>query len=522
LIAFVGQPIVEAATQLYQRLFGQVVADIEAEQALPEDEKLGTLTAGAERRARSHTVEGAFAQIGGVTASVAAMRTAPADEEGEGGQGELDLWLVFSDIPSFDPSRVDFSVVIEGKEIPMKIDERLREYRDGGGRTLTAEDWANEFSGSNSELQDGVPTTWLTFDMEEWRWDEPRQLELKAVIDGQPLSIPFAFDPEKAHAEAVASAEESMPLLEEAYRLEKDELESAKANAVPVGLKGRDYGYDWAISEMSCADDKLYFTAAFGVAEGENPESAGTYFWTNDVTVDGMMVGLGSADRDKSENGGYTAVYQYPLGRDPRNLPKESIVSFALALGDPEKRKDVAFKYEWAAKKATLPRDAAEMQAWVDQARAMNEKLYGQFPEDVGYDLTPLKLTRKKDGVSMTITGVSFCSNVNRLVFHVKFDGDLESSPYTWDWAAAPDVTINGHRCYNDGGSHEGDVLIEYFVSPPMNISEFGNGENVVFDLRLYDRNADNEGTNYPEPADTLRYEFSIDRATLAPLKTEN
>jgi len=251
LLAFTAPQIVRAAAQLYQRLFGQVVADIEAEQAQPEDEKLKALIADSEGWSRSHKVEGASAQIGDVTLAVASVRTMPVDKYNKGTKGELDLTLTYSKIPPFDPSRVDFSLVVDGREIPMRIDEQFKAYRDEDGHTLTEAEWADEWTGSNSQLWGGVPTTWLWFDVDDWQWDQPRKLELKAVIDGKQLLIPFAFDPAKAHAQAAKSAKESMMLLEENYLHEKDELESMEANAVPVGLTGSAYGYDWAISEMS-------------------------------------------------------------------------------------------------------------------------------------------------------------------------------------------------------------------------------------------------------------------------------
>ena len=323
-MVFTAPQIVKAAAQLYQRLFGQVVADIEAEQAQPEDEKLKAMIADYERWSRWHYVESASAEIEGVTVSVSSVRTMPADMgDAISVKGQLDLTLTYSKIPPFDPSRVDFSLVVDGKEIPMRVDDQLKDYRDGGGQTLTQAEWADEWTSSNSELWSGVPTTWLWFDVDDWRWDEPRQLELKAVIDGQPLSIPFTFDPAKAHEAAVESAKGSVKRMEENYRHEQGELESMEAAAVPVGLAGSAEGYDWKISELACANEKLYFTAAFGGVKEKNIKKAGMGFWPGDITVDGMRTGLISSDNDELKDGNYTAVYQCALLRDPGNLPEE-------------------------------------------------------------------------------------------------------------------------------------------------------------------------------------------------------
>ncbi len=521
LLAFTAPQIVKAATQLYQRLFGQVAEDIKTGQALPEDKKLKELIAEREEWVREHKVEGATAETGGVTVSIKAIRTAPLDKYNEGDKGELDLWLTYSAIPSFDPSWVDISLPADGKEIPMKIDEQFKAYRDEKKHTLTEAEWADEFSGSNSQLMNGELGTWLSFDVENWQWEQPKQLELKALIGGQQFSIPFAFDPVKARENTVKSAKTSLALIDDNYERKKDALESMQANAIPVGLTGSAYGYDFAISEISYADEKLYFTAAFGGVKEKNPKLVGLSFWLSDVTVDGMMTGGGNSDNAELKDGNYTAVYQYTLGRDPRNLPEESIIAVALELGDPDKKENVAFKYNWKEKKVSLPKNDAEMQAWVGEAQKLNQNLYSKYPVDIGYDLIPLNLTQEKDGVSMTIVGVNYSANAVRLEFLVKVEGDFKNSPYSW--LSELNVTINDYRCNDNGRGLTGDdIPTGFYVSPPLSISEFGNSDKVVFELPLYDKDANFEHTNYPKPADTLRYEFTIDKSTLEPLKAIN
>jgi uncharacterized membrane protein YbaN (DUF454 family) len=521
LLVFTAPTLVRAAAQLYQRLFSQVVSDIRSEQAMPDDEKLSAMIAAYEGALRVHDVEGASTQVGGVTASVSTVRTSPADRYNEGDKGELDLWLTFSDIPSFDPSWVDFSIVVDAEEIPMRVDEGFQEYRDDGGRTLTAEDWANEFSRSNSQSWEGELVTRLEFDIDSWRWDEPKALELKATIDGRPFSIPFTFDPAKARENAVEMAQTSVKLMGENYRRDKDALETMEAGAAAVGLTGSAHGYDWAISEMSYANESLYFTAAFGGVEEKNPKLAGMAFWLGDVTVDGMMTSPGGSDNGELTEGNYTAVYQCALGRDPGRLPEESLIALSLELGDFENTQRVAFRYNWREKKAALPRNEAEMKAWVEQAEKLHRELYGQYPKNVGYDLTKLNLTREKDGVKMTIIGASFCADVNRLEFYVNVQGDFANSSY--HWLGEPKVTINGYRAHDAGGSCRGDDNIPtgYYVYPPLNISEFGDDDKVVFELPLYDKDADFESTNYPEAADALIYEFSIDKNSLEALSAD-
>lgn len=517
MLALTAPTLVQAAARLYQRLFGQVVSDIRQQQALPEDEKLKVLVAQYEDALREHSVEGAAAEVGGVTVSVSSIRTSPADMYDGGEKGELFLRLTYSAMPPFDPNYGDFSIVIDGREIPMRIDERLRQYRDEGRQTLTEAQWTDEWTLSNSEKWGGAYSTWLRFDTDSWRWDEAKALVLKGNIGGETFSIPFEYDPVKARDAAVESARNSLKLVEEKYDRVKDELESVVVNAAPVGLTGSDEGVEWAISEMAWESDRLYFTAAFGGVPVQDPKLAGMDYWLDDVTVDGMMAGAGNSDNGALKDGSYTTVYQFPLGRDPGKLPEESLIKATLTLGHFEKVKDVAFRYNWRERKVTLPEDDAEMRAWVEEAKAMKDALYSRYSEDVGYDLTKLNLTQEKDGVRMTITGANFTATGNLLKFLVKVEGDLDESRYLW--TLDPVVTINGHAAANAGGSMtQKGVPTGYFVCPPLNISEFGNGDEVLFKLPLYERNADFESTNYPEPAAELAYQFTIDKGDLVSL----
>jgi hypothetical protein len=150
----------------------------------------------------------------------------------------------------------------------------------------------------------------------------------------------------------------------------------------------------------------------------------------------------------------------------------------------------------------------------------LNEALRSRYSKDVGYDLTPLRLTREKDGISMTITDVNYSVEVNNLEFSVRIDGDANVSPY--NWLGTPEVTINGFRCHVVSGGIDGGFPTAFCLEPPLNISEFGNGDMVVLEFPLYDKAAFDGITNYPEPEATLRYEFIIDGSSLKPLKADS
>ena len=158
------------------------------------------------------------------------------------------------------------------------------------------------------------------------------------------------------------------------------------------------------------------------------------------------------------------------------------------------------------------------MQSWVDEANALAEALYAKYDKNVGFDLTPLNLTQEVDGESMTITGVTYDVSVDSLEFSVRIGGDTTSS--SLNWLGSPEVTVNGYRCYYTGGSTAYGFPTAFNVDPPLSISEFGDGDRVMFDFPLYEKGAYDD-TNYPEPAATLHYEFSIDKDALKPLAAD-
>ncbi|MEA4897342.1 MAG: hypothetical protein VB067_14140 [Christensenellaceae bacterium] len=528
LLAFAGPPLAQAASRLYERWFGRVVEEIRDEQALPEAAKVQQRLEANEAAIRTHGVEGASAQIGDVTMSVASMSLVPADRSADSAQGDLSLSVTYSKIPPFDPNWVDFSVVVDGREIPMQIDEEFKaNYRDRGVSTLTEADWTAFDNPGHSWMYEGVPTTFLSFDVDDWRWDEPRQLTLKAMIDEKPVSIPFGYDPVKAHEEAIESAKCSVALMADNYAHEKAALDAMEAGAVPIGLSGSAQGYDWAIPEMSYADEKLSFVMTIHGIQEADAKHTKLRLRFDDITVDGVKTaGIGGGNL-RFEDGNISTIYECALGRDARRLPDESLIlmtvrdavigeqtspdSYSIKEGEPF---TPTFKYNWAEKRAILPANEAEVHAWAQQARTEHDGLYSALPEDgIAYDLRPLNLTQQADGVHMTITGARFHSWISRLEFMVDFEG--KSSAKLPRFLGRPVVTIDGRPCYGDGGSSEYDVVTSFAVKPSLSIFEFGQGEKIVFELPLIDKHADFDRTNYPEPTASLRYEFVIDKSML-------
>lgn len=518
LVAVFAPPIVRAAGPLIERLFGQVVEEFEQEQTRSHEEKLETQIADSENAYRAHAVENAEAVVGGVMVSVASISLTPeAYHDQSNAKGDISVTLAYSEKPAFDPCWVDYTLAVDGKELPMAIDEQLAYFRENGGQTLSEEQWDVWNHGGiqgNSTAQSGEYLTYLSFEVDDWRWDDQKQLTLSATIDGERLSIPFAYEPEKAHEEAVRMAEISVALGADNYAHEKDELEAMRENAVSLSLTGSAYDTEYAISELSYANGKLYFTAAFSGMTETNPKLVGLSYWIENISVDGMNAAVIGSDNDTYENGQYTAIYQAALGRDPKNLPEESLIKLDLTLGDYENRTSLAFRYNWTEKKATPPENETEMAEWVKEAEALEKRYAKQYAEDIYYDLTGLNLRQIEDGVTMSITGINYRHDVSRIELFVSLEGDVDSSGYHWHFW--PEVTINDLPAFDDGGGLDAeDHWTQFFVKPPMHISEFGAGTKVslTFPLIRKDRDLEEEKTNYHEPDDVLKFDFTIDES---------
>lgn len=522
-MVFAAPPIVRAAAPIWQRLFGQVVEDIEQQQALPEDEKLQQMVADAESWSHSHSLEDTGVMLGDVQISVTDIRVMPLDGR-DNPKGTLDLTLTFSKIPTFDPSWVDFEVELDGERLPMELDETFAmDYRALGRHTLTPEEWQDDISGSNSSLWDGVPTTYLSFPIDNWNWVEPRELALLATIEGQDVRIPVRFDPVKAHEEAVETAKISVALGEENYQHDKDELDAMRENALPVGLTGSAFDTDYVISEMSYAKGKLFFNVAFSDASpsDESPKMADMFYWMHDVLVDGMRMNGISSNNDQLDVGSYSTVYSVVLTRDPTKLPEESLISLAMNLGELENSVELAFRYDWQQKKATLAKDANEMAEWAKQSKELANGFEQQYDKDIYYDLTALDLRRTLDGITMRISGLNYDSWSDRMEIWLTYGGDVKNSPYRW--SATPDAKVNGIQAYDAGSMLDMDnVVIKQYIYAPVHISEFGPGTKLALDFPLYLKSRDLSGTNYPTPDEVLHYEFEITEDMVPTLLTDD
>jgi hypothetical protein len=257
---------------------------------------------------------------------------------------------------------------------------------------LTQEQWAagsdfgGEWLGANSmmmysEAAEGYePVTSLEFPLNPWRIERKTDMELRATVDGTIYHLRFAFDPAQAHALAVQEAKEGAERAEAFEREKLDQYRALEANAVPVGVSGSKRKLSYSIGEMSMANGRLNLAYSVKGIKQKNPKTVD--FWLDELSIDGYRTWAGSGDSDLAD-GVLTGVRSFILGRDPRKLPDESLIVPNMILSlNPRVDAQLAFRYNWRSKRVTLPRDDAEMNAWIGESKALSAALYADFGEN--------------------------------------------------------------------------------------------------------------------------------------------
>jgi len=346
-------------------------------------------------------------------------------------RGSLQLRLVYDEIPAIDPNDVDFVLVLDGREIPMLVSADLRDFRARGVRMLTEEQWTQaesdfggEWLGANSMMAQSdasdahEPVTSLEFPMNPWRIERKTDMELRATVDGTIYHLRFAFDPAQAHALAVQDAKESAERAEAFEREKLDQYRALEADAVPVGVSGGKRGLSYSIGEMSMADGRLNLAYSVKGVKQKNPHMVD--FWLDELYIDGYRTWAGSDDSDFAD-GVLTGVRGFILGRDPRKLPEESLIVPNMILSlNPRVDAQLAFRYNWRSKHVTLPRDDAEMNAWIEESRALTAALYADFGEN-GKEY-PVE-GGNGDGAALRITGARLRDSLFTIEGEVQLKG---------------------------------------------------------------------------------------------------
>jgi hypothetical protein len=410
---FAAPPIVAAAGAFFERLFADRAQRYERQLAQPEDEKLAQSVAEVESFRQENRVE-ARGEFFGTGACIDWVATeAENGYDPSNAKGLLQLRLVYDEIPAIDPNQVDFVLVLDGREVPMFVSEDLRDFRSRAVRMLTEEQWTQaesdfggEWFGANSmmALSDASdahePVTNLEFPMNPWRIERKTDMELRATVDGTIYRLRFAFDPAQAHALAVQDAKESAERTETFERDKLDQYRTLEADAVPVGVSGGKRGLSYSIGEISMADGRLNLAYSVKGIKQKNPKTVD--FWLDALYIDGYRTWAGSDDSDLAD-GVLTGVRGFMLGRDPRKLPDESLIVPNMILSlNPRVDAQLAFRYNWRSKRVTLPRDDAEMNAWIEESRALAAALYADFGEN-GKEY-PVE-GDEADGAALRITG---------------------------------------------------------------------------------------------------------------------
>ena len=410
---FAAPPIVAAAGALIERLFADRAQRYEQQLARSEDEKLAQSVAELESTRQENRVE-ARGEFFGTGARIDWVETEAENEyDPSNARGSFRLRLVYDEIPTIDPNYVDFVLMLDGREIPMFVSEDLRDFRSRTVRMLTEEQWAaagsdfgGEWLGANSmmaysETVDAYePVTSLEFPMNPWRIERKTDMELRVTVDGTIYHLRFAFDPAQAHALAVQDAKESAERTEAFEREKLDQYRALEADAVPVGVSGDERGLSYSIGEISVVDGRLSLSYSARGIKQKNPKTVD--FWLDTLYIDGYQTWAGSGDSDLAD-GVLTGVRGFILGRDPRKLPEESLIMPNMILSlNPRVDAQLAFRYNWRSKRVTLPRDDAEMNAWIEESRALAAALYADFGEN-GKEY-PVE-GGKADGAALRITG---------------------------------------------------------------------------------------------------------------------
>ena len=497
---FAAPPIVAAAGALIERLFADRVQRYEQQLAQPEDEKLAQSVSALESRRQENQPEarGEFFDIG---ARVNWVETEAENEyDSSVTRGLLRLRLVYDEIPAIDPNQVDFVLVLDGREVPMFVSEDLRDFRSRAVRMLTEEQWTQagsdfggEWFGANSMMASSEasgarePVTDLEFPLDPWRIERKTDMELRATVNGTTYRLRFSFDPAEAHALAVEDAKENAGNAEAFEREKLDQYRALEADAVPVGVSGGKRGLSYSIGEISMADGRLNLAYSVKGIKQKNPKTVD--FWLDALYIDGYRTWAGSGDSDLAD-GVLTGVRSFMLGRDPRKLPDESLIVPNMILSlNPRADAQLAFRYNWRSKRVTLPRDDAEMNAWIEESRALAAALYADFGEN-GKEY-PVE-GGNAEGAALRITGATLRDSGVDIEGEVSLKGAaLSEDQWRELWTQCdPEVWVDGlevdaknNLLLNPAYTKPNAFDIQF--PPPVNTAEIFSDMPIKVRLRL-------------------------------------
>ncbi len=405
----------------------------------------------------------------------------PTDDTRLTPKGEACIVVDWAGTHAFDPAEAAFALVVDAEAVPAR--DHMETEADGALRT--------EFR----------------FDIDDWAWDARKSLELCAKIGGEMLSIPFEYDPEKAYAQAIADARDMNDARAALREAMLDQFEELRAGAVPAGLEVAIQDRRFTLVGFLYRDGEIGLVYSVSGLRAESVEDAG-YIALQNLTVDGVCAGDERAGLPSLANGVYENGAIFPLGRDPANLPDESLIAFDLVMDEWDVRR-IAFKYRWADATFALPADAGEMASWAAEADERSAALYGSYGAVVYRDLSDLALSQEIDGVKMTLTSLAYVNGTNTMQLSLRLEGDVDRSRYVW--TGAPTLTVDGRMAYQTEGETENAAFQRFDYNPLIGIAEFQKGESYVLTFPLYDAAATPHEVLFAQPVRTLTFEFSLD-----------
>ena len=503
--------IAYAAAPLIGQVFGHNVEKIEQYEALPEEEKAQQALTKIESYVQEHDVD-AEVEFEGIAITLPGIRLMRGMY---GDSDELVTSITYSKMPPFDPNWVDFTLSYGGKDYPLPVDDGVAYYREEGNVATTEEELLADVFFGNTQYVDGLLSTTMLFDIPDWQIDEVTPMELRAEINGQQFMIPFAFDPAKAHEVALQRAKENAQFQQEIMAERREEFNGLIENSSGIGIVRHHDGNVITLSEMSYADRFLTFAL---IVEGDQPEAEskmwGSQYLMDALRVDGVQSTFtGGRGQTNWEGDTEYSIYTKLLNRDERKLPEQSLVYLRLSMQG-EKAMEMIFQYNWKTKVVTLPIDAQEEAAWLEEEQSLydayDQVSHGMFV----FDMKDQEQIFEGDGVRTKVTKVTIDADGMQVFFKYQMKNKKERAQLE-----DADVKMNGVTVEDDGSmGNSVDTTWEAMkFLPAENMMELDDMNELTIRSKVMVYNKKNAGRD----AGQLEMTFKLDKSLATREKTD-
>lgn len=485
ILVLAAPPIVRAVEALVTRIFDDRIERIEEYTSLTENEKIQLEADQLAAQSRGHTLTGASVEFEGTTIELTDFDvTAPYTSGDETYSPELRVILTYASIPSFDPNYVDFTLELNGKTYQMEADDAL-DYRAEGKVITTYDGWhENKYSWpSNTVLEEDVLKTYLGFPIDFWAMDAKTELTLTGTLDGKSFSIPFQFDPERADAENLTRARESVEIQAKMNAEDKKKYEQYAEKAIPLDIGRSTRDTDFLIGELSVTGNNLFLTASFDPrSEAEDGGFMG--YWIERIAIDGKVMSCHGANSDERDDGQYATIFEFTPNTDIGAMTGESLITIDVELGSIVRMARVAFRYDWDNGSVTEPTNENEESAWIAESDALTKAFEEASPIRRTFDLSQMNLSQTIDGVTITLKEaiVDRSTEQMRIELDTVFDRGAGLRPYMKDGTG----TIDGKSSGIEGISWSADDIIDhvsYYL--PVHYSEIGEETEIGFTIPI-------------------------------------